>query len=80
MKTKLVAVNQDGRRIGEDHPRARLTDTEIEIVLELYANGLGYGRIAAKMGVSKSAVRQWVKGVWRAQYPSRFKRVLVRKR
>lgn len=32
---KLVKVNDHGRRIGEDHPRAILTDHEVELLLEL---------------------------------------------
>lgn len=77
---KLVAVNQEGRRIGEDHPRARLTDTEIEIAIQLHAEGWGYARVADKFGVSKQAVKQWVVGSRRAQYPTGFKRVIIKRR
>lgn len=32
---RLVKVNDHGRRIGEDHPRAVLTDHEVDLLMEL---------------------------------------------
>lgn len=29
---KMVAVNDKGRRIGESHPRAKMTDHEVELL------------------------------------------------
>lgn len=31
-----MQVNERGCRIGEQHPRARLTDHEIDLIAELY--------------------------------------------
>lgn len=37
MSKKLhVAVNEHGRRIGESHPRAKLTDHEVDLMRELF--------------------------------------------
>jgi hypothetical protein len=33
--TQLVKINEHGRRIGESHPRAVLTDHEVELLLGL---------------------------------------------
>src|SRR5687767_8941796 len=32
---KLVKVNEEGRRIGESHPRAKLTDHEVDLLQQL---------------------------------------------
>ena len=38
-----------GHRAGEDHPRARLPDADVEIIRELHEqHGLGYGTLAEK--------------------------------
>lgn len=31
-----VLVNEKGRRVGETHPRARLTDHEVDLIRELH--------------------------------------------
>ena len=33
---KTVAVNEAGLRIGEDHPNAKLTDGEVEMIRQLF--------------------------------------------
>lgn len=82
-----VAVNGRGYRIGETHHRAKLTDAEIETILELRDAGLTYAAIAAKWDevetvngvelpgkrISKSTVRDVLKGRIRGQLPERYK-------
>jgi hypothetical protein len=34
-KTILVGVNERGRRVGQDHPQARFSDHEIELIRDL---------------------------------------------
>lgn len=52
---KLVAFNEDGQRIGESHPRAVLTDHDIDLLFALWdEGGWSYARIAAKFEISKS--------------------------
>lgn len=87
---KYVVVNERGRRIGESHPRARLTDHEIDLIRELAEDetdpitgklirkGLSYREIAAKFDMEPSGayVSKIVKCVKRWQIPVRMKRVL----
>lgn len=56
----LVAVNANGVRIGESHPRARLTDWEVELIRQLHEDleePIGYRRLAAIFEVSKRTIR-----------------------
>ena len=72
----LVAVNAGGYRIGEDHPNARLTNHEVELMIELYEEGHHSLRQLAKVfDISKSQVRNIVKGLKRAQLPESYKTV-----
>jgi len=75
MKTRVVVVNEAGRRIGESHPRARLTDHEIDLIRELHEEGLGYKKIAVKFETSPGHVRSIVKCTKRAQIADRAKRI-----
>lgn len=71
---RLVALNELGRRIGEHHPHARLTNAQIDEVLTLHEEqGLAYSALAERFGVSKSCIAgicqyrrrgQWV-AAWR---------------
>lgn len=88
MTTKTyVVVNERGRRIGESHPRARLTDHEIDLIRELAedevdeATGkvtrkrLSYREIAAKFEMAFSHVGDIVRCTKRGQIPERAKRL-----
>jgi transposase len=70
-----VMVNEAGRRIGESHPRARLTDHEIDLIRELHEGGLGYKKIAKKFDTGRETIRDIVRCKKRAQIPARLKRV-----
>lgn len=74
---KLVAVNNSGLRIGEDHPKARYTNHEIELVQQLRDQGHSYGEIARKMEMPKSTVQDICNGRRRNQYPADFKTIRV---
>lgn len=74
--TKLVAVNAIGRRIGASHPHAKMTDAEVDMLLELRAEyGWGLRRLAKWAGLSRTAVKRILTGVSRSQHPARWKRV-----
>lgn len=49
---RLIAVNEKGIRVGEDHQKAKLTDEEVELIRRLHKEGMSYPRIAAKFEVS----------------------------
>lgn len=74
-KNRLVAVNDARRRIGEDHPRAVLSDHEVELVHRLREEGLTLAEIAGKMEVSKGCVWKIVSGLRRGQVAADWVRV-----
>jgi ribosome-binding protein aMBF1 (putative translation factor) len=74
---KTVAVNERGIRIGEDHQRAKLTNHEVDLLLELREDGWSYRRLADKFEISKSQVRYICKGHSRCQTAVSFKTVHI---
>lgn len=78
---KRVLLNDKGLRIGTSHPRAKLSDAAIELILELRDAGLSYGAIARKFDdpaeptVSKTMVWKVCQGLVRAQIVARVKTV-----
>lgn len=82
IKTKEVQVNERGRRIGESHPRARLTDHEIDLIRELAEEGMSYREIAQKFeGPTGRAGQVYIGKIVRCekrgQIASRVKRIKV---
>ena len=73
VNTRVVAVNENGYRVGEDHQRARITNGEVDAILALHAGGMGYHRIAQKFEISKSQVRNIIKAFRRCQVIARWK-------
>ncbi|ANQ84836.1 hypothetical protein dqs_1798 [Azoarcus olearius] len=62
-------VNEGGRRVGMSHPRAVLTDRDVDLVHELRESGLTLSQIAMRMECSKSCIAHVVAGRRRAQTP-----------
>ena len=71
---RVCAVNDAGHVIGGDHHRAKLTDHDVDLILELRDGGLPYRLIAAKFEVSKAAIADICKGRRRSQTPVGQKR------
>lgn len=59
---RVVMVNGDGRVIGEDHHKAKLTDHDVWLITELSREGVSYRQIATKFEVSKSAIADICQG------------------
>lgn len=59
---RVVGVSECGVRVGQDHPKAVLTDAEVEQMLALRAEGWSYGRLAEKFEVSKNTVASICQG------------------
>lgn len=76
-KYRTFAVNEKGLRVGEDHPRASLANHEVDLLLELRADGMSYGALAKKFDVSKSCAAKICRGENRAQVAAGFKRSLA---
>jgi hypothetical protein len=77
---RLIWINEGGRRIGESHHRAKLSDADVEQISALREEGMSYGKIAAKFddrpgGIAKSTVRDICTGRIRAQFCARIKRL-----
>ena len=70
MRQPLVAVNDQGRRIGEGHPLARLSDAEVDLIHELREAGMSYGELATRFGVSKSCIAHILTGRRRGEVPA----------
>lgn len=52
---RLVAVNANGLRIGDSHPRSKLSNAEVDEMRDIYENGeCGCTRLARKFGISKT--------------------------
>lgn len=75
---RLIGVNEKGARVGQDHPRAVLTDAQVEMVLVLHQrDGWGYRRIARVLEVSRESVRDVCKGRRRCQVAVTWRVVCV---
>lgn len=81
-ESRMVAVNDRGDRLGEDHPRAKLTNHDIDLMFELRfptdgASPMSYGQIAEKFEVSKGYVSDILsdRRRRRACTPSAYRRV-----
>ncbi len=62
--TALTPVN---RRIGENSPHSKLTDAQVEEIVERWEAGdIGYGTLAKEYGVSKATVQGYISGRRRA--------------
>ncbi|KWW37668.1 hypothetical protein [Cupriavidus metallidurans] len=74
---RIVAINERGLRIGEDHHHAKLTNMEAELIRKLHEEeGFSYRALAAKFEVSKSLVARICRYEKRNHSPARFKSVI----
>lgn len=72
---RVVGVNGSGRRIGEDHPCAVYSDTDVDHVFELREEGFSYKSIADMLECSRTWVRKVLSGELRNQTADHFKTV-----
>lgn len=56
-KVKFVPVNERGKRIGEGHPRAKLSDHEVGLVLALLEERARIWRQLADYGLARSEIQ-----------------------
>ena len=76
MKRRYVALNENGRRIGETHPRSTISDERVDYIRELHEDeGRSYGYIAIKMKISVNTIKKICRYERRAQIPERWVRV-----
>ena len=75
MADRVVKVNDHGLRIGDDHPRAKLTDHEVDLLLELRDSDpeyWSYARLADVFYISKSQAGNICRGKQRNQTAKDF--------
>ena len=74
--SKLVALDERGRPIGEDHHRAKLSDHDVELMRQMYEEGMAsYGQLAVMFECSKGQVWGIVNYTERAVSPAGYRRV-----
>lgn len=69
IKVLRIKVNDLGRRIGDTHHRAKLSDADVDLMRDLHEDhGLGYDRLAKRFGVHRMTVRDIVTYRCRASF------------
>lgn len=75
---RTIGVNEDGMRIGEYHPRAKLTDREVEKIRHFREiEKMTYQQIAQIFEINRWAVGKICRYQLRNQFAVRFKKVVV---
>lgn len=64
---RRVGVNERGHVVGQDHHRAKFSDHEIDLMIELIADGMPQKLVAEKFECSRSAVSYYARGLRRGQ-------------
>jgi len=72
-----LTLNEKGRRIGDSHWNAKLTNHEVDLLLKMHDEGMTYGALAAIFDISKRSVRDICSGRRRCQTVMGFKVVEV---
>lgn len=65
--SRVIGVNEQGLRIGQYHQRAKLSDAQVEELLDMNADGWGAKRLAKHFNISRSQVRRIVAYAQRVQ-------------
>lgn len=73
-ESKMVQIGEYGKRVGESHGRAKLSDHEIDLVRQLKEEGMPAGEIAAKMEISRRYVYKLVNYERRASIVAEWRR------
>ena len=66
------AYNENGRRIGEGHPKAKYSDAEIDEVFRLSTDGIRIAEIARVLRMPRPTVAAILSGRRRSQSPDRI--------
>lgn len=74
----FIAVDENGLRIGETHPNAKLTDAQVDEMRDLRENdGLTYDQLAERFGVPYITVQKICTYARRASTIARWKVLLL---
>lgn len=77
-KVVIIALNEQGYRIGVTHHNARIPQEIVDRMRDLHEDeSIGYRRLAKMFGLSRSVVQKICTYERRAQTPDRWKRVVI---
>lgn len=77
-ESKMIAVNERGKLIGEGHQFAKLSDEQVERIRDLHEyHDLTYDQLASMYSVSKSCIAGICQYRRRAQTPFGWKKLNV---
>ena len=74
-----VAVNDNGKPIGQDHRNARYLDEDVEKAIELRAEGYTYQQISRMLDMPVRTLRGYLDGSARHQSITCFKTIMSKK-
>ena len=76
-KVVIIAVNEQGYRIGSSHHNATISDEIVDKMRDLHEDDLiGYRRLAKMFNLPRSVVQKICNYERRAQTPNRWKKVI----
>lgn len=74
MTRYTYGVSEHGNPLGEAHHQAKLTDKDVELIRDIYEEGMtSYRTLARVFGVSKSQIRNICQYLKRADTPAAYK-------
>ena len=75
-RTMVVAYGESGKRIGQGHHNARISDETVDAIRERHENdGVPLRQLVLEFGLSIGTIRKLCYYQRRAQTPVRFKRI-----
>lgn len=75
-KRVTFGIDEKGNRLGEAHQRAKLSDADVELIRDIYDEGMeSMAQIAKVFNVSKSTINHIVNFRRRAVYPDGYRTV-----
>jgi hypothetical protein len=78
MEKRTVALNENGKRIGDGHPRAVLSDAQVDRIRDLHEDhNLSYQQLAEMFSVPKTTIASICQYARRAQTPFGWKTLKV---
>jgi hypothetical protein len=75
MRMRTVAYNDEGRRIGEGHPRATILDCVVNRIRELHDEGVTYKELSIRFEISIYTVGKICRYERRDQAPHRYAKI-----
>lgn len=77
MQRAIFSVNERGLRIGQDHPRAKLSDAQVDEIRDLRERDhapWSISALARRFGVTRNTIWRIVTYRTRAQTPAGYRR------